>query len=128
MSVVMSAALQRKAVKHMSRLIAQTMDEEIMNLNAFMPDLTKRLPSIFADSVLNSFSSILGEATGEALVRFIGEDNLESPSEVYDRLDEYLQGGSELVKGAILEEFRVRIHKLYKMATNAVAKSGSIQP
>ena len=92
------------------------MEEEIFNLNLLLADLNGRLPTLFADSVMDSFSSILGDATAEALIRHIGEDNLKAPAQVYAGLDEFLHGGSEFLKWAIQEEFRVKVHKLYVLA------------
>ena len=102
----------------MSELIGQTMEEEIFGLNSMVPDLKEQLPRIFSDSVVTSVMSIMGDAAGEALIRHIGEDKLTKPTLVYDSLDSFLHEGSAVVKGAILEEFRVKIHKLYKVATD----------
>lgn len=124
MSVVMSEALQKKAVSHMSDLIGQTMEEEIFSLNSLVPDLMEQLPVIFSESVINSVTSILGDATAEALIRHIGEDKLGSPAKVYESLDSFLQGGSGVLKGAILEEFRVKVHKLFKMTMDLTPIKG----
>ncbi|HZW85440.1 MAG TPA: hypothetical protein VFE91_06025 [Nitrososphaerales archaeon] len=118
MSVVMSEALQKRAVRHMSELIGQTMEEEIFSLNSLVPDLMEQLPAIFSESVINSVTSIMGDATGETLIRYIGEEKLRSPTKVYESLDTYLQGGAGVLKGAILEEFRVKIHKLFRMTVD----------
>ena len=118
MSTQLSESIQKRAVSHMSELIGQTMEEEIFGLNSMVPDLKEQLPRIFSDSVVTSVMSIMGDAAGEALIRYIGEDKLTKPTLVYDSLDSFLHDGSAVVKGAILEEFRVKIHKLYKVATD----------
>src|SRR5215831_17851196 len=128
MSTVMTASVQKRAMRHISGLIAETMEEEIFALNSIEPKLTKQLPSIFADSVVRSASSILGEATGEALIRRIGEDKLKNPASVYQSLDEFLQGGADFLKGAIREEFRVRVHKLYRMTLELAREDSRFLP
>ena len=114
----MTEALQKKAVSRKSELIGQTMEEEIFSLNAMVPNLLQELPRIFADSVVGAITGIMGDVTGEALIRSIGEEKLKSPTKVYDSLDSTLLGGSSVLKAAILEEFRVKIHTMYKMTTD----------
>jgi hypothetical protein len=115
MPAVMSASLQKKAASRISELIGQTLEEEIFIVNSLAPDMVARLPSLFSDSVVDSVTSILGESAGEALIRSIGEERLMSPEETYASLDSMLHGGSEILKSAIREDFRVRVHRLYKM-------------
>jgi hypothetical protein len=123
--MALNAAAQRKALSHMSDLIGQTMEEEILNLNLLLADLNERLPLLFADSVMDSLSTILGDATAETLIRHIGEDYLQDPSRVYAGLDEFLRGGSEFLKWAIQEELRVKVHKLYMLANQMVMPVGA---
>jgi hypothetical protein len=115
----MSATLRKKAVNRISELIAQTMEEEIFTLDALEHDVIALLPSLFSHSVMNSMKNILGENSGEALIRSIGEERLTNSEEVYASLDSIFHGGSEVLKIAIREDFRVRVHRLYKMRLGA---------
>ena len=115
MPVAISAASQKKAADRISELISQTLDEEILTVASLAPDMITRLPLLFSDSVVDSVTDILGENSGEALVRSIGEKSLRSPEKTYESLDTLLHNGSEVIKAAIREDFRVRLHRLYIM-------------
>lgn len=115
MSATISAALQEKAMGRITKLIGQTLEEEIFTLHSLLPDMVARLPSLFSESVIDSMTSILGESSGEALIRRIGDESLLNPTEVYETLDSVFQDGSKILKAAIREEFRVKVHGLYKM-------------
>jgi len=108
--------LQKKAAMRISELIGQTLEEEILTVSSLAPDMIARLPSLFSDSVVDSVTNILGDGPGEALVRSIGEECLMSPEETYERLDSVFHAGSEILKSAIREDFRVRVHRLYMIA------------
>ena len=90
-------------------------------MNALAPSTVSQLPVLFAESVVDSASKVLGEATGEALIRCIGDSKLKDPEMVYSRLDSFLLGGSETMKSAIIKAFRVKVHRLYKITVD-VAK------
>lgn len=111
----MNAVLQKKAMGRISELVGQTLEAEIFTLNSLAPEVVAQLPSLFSDSVIDSVTSILGESSGDALIRRIGEERLMSPEETYESLDSVLHDGSETLKAAIREDFRVRVHRLYKM-------------
>ena len=115
MSEVISAVSQKKAVDLISELIGQTLDEEMFTVNSLAPDMLAQLPLLFSDSVVDSVTNILGENSGEALVRSIGEESLRNPEKTYERLDAMFHDGSEMLKAAIREDFRVRLHRLYMM-------------
>jgi fructose/tagatose bisphosphate aldolase len=123
MPAQMSASLQKKAATRISELIGQTLEEEIFTVNSLAPEMVARLPSLFSDSVVDSVTNILGESSGEALIRSIGEERLMSPEETYEKLDSVLHGGSEILKSAIREDFRVRVHRLYKMTLDMAPAS-----
>lgn len=111
----MSTAIQKRAVSRISELIGQTLEEEILTVNSLSQGMVARLPSLFSDSVVDSVTNILGEGPGEALIRAIGEERLMSPEETYESLDSVFHGGSEILKAAVSEDFRVRVHRFYKM-------------
>jgi hypothetical protein len=80
------------------------------------PRTVSQLPSLFAESVVKSCSNVLGESTGEALVRRIGDTRLVNPDEAYGKIDSLLLGGSESLKRSIRASFRAKVHRLYKHA------------
>jgi hypothetical protein len=92
-----------------------SLEEEILSLKTLYPETMAELPAIFAECVVDSASSILGEATGEALVRHIGDAKLRDPEAVYASLDSFLQGGSGDMRGAIVQAFRMKVHGVYKL-------------
>lgn len=115
MTALVGTAIQKKAVSRMAELIGQTLEEELFTLHTITPSLVRELPSLFSESVVTSVTSILGEDSGDALIRGIGDECLADPTEVYEKLDSLLQDGSEILKAAIREEFRVKVHRLHKM-------------
>ena len=115
MAVATSATLQKKAESRISELICQTLEEEILSVNFLAPDVVSQFPSLFSDSVIDSVTNILGENSSEALIRSLGEERLMSPEETYEGLDSVFHNGSEILKAAIREDFRVRVHRLYSV-------------
>lgn len=77
------------------------------------PTTAAQLPTLFAESVVKSCTGVLGESSGEALVRRIGDRRLTNPEEVYAKVDSLLLGGSEGLKRAIRRSFRADVHRLY---------------
>ena len=100
-----------------------TLEEEVFSLRELAPEALSQLPLLFAESVVASATQVLGEATGEALVRCIGDNRLKDPTEVYSRLDSFLMGGSDEMKEAIIQAFRSRVHRLYTLTVDVVARS-----
>jgi hypothetical protein len=115
MTALVGTSIQKKAVNRITELIGQTLEEELFTLHVLLPSLVEELSSLFSESVFTSVTSILGEDLGEALIRGIGDESLVDPAKTYERLDSLLQDGSEILKAAIREEFRVKVHRLYKM-------------
>jgi hypothetical protein len=99
-----------------------TLEEEIRSLHVLLPESVSQLPVLFAESVAKSCTGILGEGSGEALVRRIGDENLMDPDESCGRIDSFLTGGSGILKEAISRGFRMRVHRLYRMAMNLEAR------
>jgi hypothetical protein len=114
--LAVSSFSQRKLLGVVSAPDGETIEEEILDLSLLLPDLSQRLPLLFADAALGTISKVLGESTGEALVRRIGDQYLGDPDQVYTGLDESLQGGAGFLKSAIQEDFRTKVHKLYLTA------------
>jgi hypothetical protein len=100
-----------------------SLEEEILSLKTLSPETMAELPAIFAECVVDSASRILGEATGEALVRRIGDAKLRDPEAVYVSLDSFLQGGSGDMRGAIVQAFRTRVHGVYKLTMKVAQDS-----
>lgn len=93
----------------------------MFSLRALAPEVLDQLPLLFAQSVVESATRILGETTGEALVRFIGDSKLRDPGQVYSCLDSFLFGGSDEMKKAIVMTFSDRVHRLYKVTVEVAA-------
>jgi hypothetical protein len=102
----------------------QTIEEELLTLQAIAPDMAEDLYSLFEEAVTDSLANILEESGARALVRLMGEANIESPSEVFAILDSIFHEGSSTLKSAITEEFRMNVHLLLKkVERNLVADS-----
>jgi len=105
-----------------SHISGATLEAEIRTLYSLTPENMKQLASLFAESVVESCSTMVGTSSGEALVRQIGDDGLRSPEHVYDRIDALLGGGSATLKRAIELRFRSKVHRLYKISMSLEAK------
>jgi hypothetical protein len=109
----MPGNVQRRALSRMSALIRKSLEEELLALDALAPDCIRQLPRIFELAVMDSLTNILGEGEAIALSKLVGKSGLGEPNRVYTQLDLFLREGSGILKGAIQEEFRVKVHELY---------------
>lgn len=109
----MSGDIQSRALERMSAMIRKSLEEELFDLNAADPDCIGQLPKIFEEAVMDSLTNILGEGEAIALSKVVGESGLGEPDTVYSKLDLFLHEGSGILKGAIQEEFRVKVHELF---------------
>jgi len=100
-----------------------TLEEEIRSLHTLLPESAAQLPVLFAESVAKACTRILGEGSGEALVRRIGDGNLIDPDRSYKRIDSFLSGGSGILKEEISRGFRERVHRCYRVAMNVEARN-----
>ena len=105
-----------------------TLEEEVLSLEQLAPHTLDQLPALFAESVVAVSTKVLGETTGEAFVRCIGDDKLRDPAEVYQRLDSFLLGGSGPIREAIMGEFRNRVHRLYRLTVQVAVESAAKHP
>ena len=105
-----------------------TLEEEVLSLEQLAPHTLDQLPALFAESVVAVSTKVLGETTGEAFVRCIGDGKLRDPAEVYQRLDSFLLGGSGPIREAIMGEFRNRVHRLYRLTVQVAVDSAAKHP
>ena len=109
------ASSMHKATRPRVNVKPLTLEEEVFSLRTLAPTSLAQLPDLFAKSVVDSASKVLGEETSEALIRCIGDARLRDPDLVYSCLDSFLLGGSEGFKQAIRLTFATRVHRLYKL-------------
>lgn len=121
MSRAVSALRHGSRQKHVFTHL--TLEEEIFSLREVAPEALRDLPELFAESVVDSAAKVLGEATGEALVRCIGDGRLRDPTEVYSRLESFLMGGSDEMKQAIIATFKGKVHRIYRLTMEVAARS-----
>jgi hypothetical protein len=89
------------------------------------PENAIQLPRLFAESVVEACSTVAGTASGEALVRRIGDERILMPAETFRRIDALLGGGSDTLKRTIQTKFRSKVHRLYKISMSLEAKQFS---
>jgi hypothetical protein len=116
------ATSTRKILSHKPSMSGLSLEAEVRSLCSVSPESLAQLPALFADSVVESCTSIAGASTGEALTRRIGDENLQCPEKVYSRIDTLLQGGSDTLKKAIQLRFCIKVHRLYKISMSLEAK------
>ena len=97
----------------------QTLEEELFTLRALAPDMIEDLPSVFKEAVTDSLTSILGEDKARAFLMLIAETEFASPSIVFGALDSILHEGSQILKDAIVKEFRANVHLLLEKVERA---------
>ena len=101
----------------------QTLEEDLLSLQALAPDMIEDLRCLFKEAVTDSLSSVLGENQAMALVKLISETDFENPPEVFAALDSIFRGGAQILKEAIIDEFRASVHLLLgKVEKRAVPK------
>lgn len=101
----------------------QTLEEELHTLQAFAPEISEDIHSIFKEAVTDSLWSMLPESEARALLLMIGERGFESPCDVNSALDSILRGGSQILKNGIREEFRANVHLLAQKAERGFTAS-----
>ena len=114
MSVAISASGKGPALSWGAGFAGLSLEAEIRSLNMLAPETLSQLPTLFAESVVKSCSNALGESSGEALVRRIGDERLGDPGSAFKKIDSMLKGGSDDLKKSIRLSFRARVHRLYK--------------
>ncbi len=122
MASVLAVSKQKSAIRAKSFRARLSLEEEILSLNSLAPRCLSQLPELFSESVVDAASRILGEATGEALVRCVGDSKLRDPDAVYDSLDSFLGGGAGDVKKVIQRVFAGKVHNLYRITLEVVSR------
>jgi len=92
---------------------ANGVESELLTINAAAPDVLD-LPALFSSAVTDAISNILDDSTAKALEVYIGKANMGDPSAVLASLEALLDQGAPILKGAIAEEFRSKVHSLYE--------------
>ena len=90
----------------------QTVEEDLLALQVLAPDMAEDLHLLFKEAVTDSLASILGQKEARALMRRMVRTNFENPYMVFGALDSILHGSSQILRDAIVEEFRVNVHLL----------------
>jgi hypothetical protein len=122
MAIAVTASRRKTVSSRVLGFDGLGLEAEIRSLHSLAPESVAQLPTLFAESVVRSCSSILGETSGEALIRRIGDKRLRSPEEVYERVDALLRGGSETLKKSIKGSFRTKVHRLYKITLDVQSR------
>jgi hypothetical protein len=121
-SLAITASTRKLASYNISNLNGLSLEAEIRSLFSLGPESLKQLPTLFAESVMESCSAIAGASSGEALVRRLGDEQLQNPERAFQRIDTLLGGGSDTLKRAIEQRFRGKVHRLYKISMSLEAK------
>jgi len=116
MSATRTVHAHRLVSHGITNLAGLSLEAEIRSLYAISPETTLQIPSLFAQSVVETCSNIAGVSAGEALVRRIGDSRLQNPEEAYERIDTLLRSGSDTLKHAIEQRFRGKVHRLYRIS------------
>ncbi len=104
----------------------QTIEEDLLALQTLAPDRIEDLRALFKEAVTYSLARLLGDKEARALVRSTGEASFESPPDMFATLDSRLHEGSQVLKAAITEEFRLNLHLLLeKIERNTASCSTS---
>lgn len=114
----MNSGLGEEPKEELMTADRQSVDVDIMELEAVDPETAMTIPRVFRQAVQDSLLNILGEDTAKALTIMIGDSALTDPSAVFSTLDSILHDpGSEILKGAIRAEFQVMVRQLLERLT-----------
>jgi len=116
------ASTKKSTSTSLANLNGLSHEAEIRSLYSLSPENMRQLSKLFAESVVESCSAIAGTSSGEALVRRIGDEKLQSPEEAFGQIDTLLGGGSETLKKAIELKFRSKVHRLYRITMSLEVK------
>jgi len=100
----------------------QTLEEDLISIQALAPDMVEDLHSLFKEAVVNSLANTLGRNEARALMRLMTRTDFESPREVFEALDSIFYEGSQILRDAIVEEFRVNVHLLLVKTERRIAQ------
>jgi hypothetical protein len=100
----------------------QTLEEDLLSLQALAPDMVEDLHSLFKEAVIDSLANTLGRNEARALMRLMARTDFENPREVFEALDSIFYGDSQILRDAIIEEFRVSVHLLLKKTERRIAR------
>ena len=104
----------------------QTIEAELLDLQALAPDLIDDLRSLFKEAVTDSLASILGEDEARALVMQIAKTGFENKSVVFAALDSiFHRRDSQILKDAIVEEFHTNVHLLLEKMKRTRSQAAS---
>jgi len=90
----------------------QTLEEELLTLQALAPDLIEDLRCLFKEAVTDSLANILDEGEARTLVMLIAETEFRNPAIVFGALDSILHEGSQILRDVTVKEFRANVHLL----------------
>jgi hypothetical protein len=103
---------------------SQTVEEELFDLQALAPDMIEDLRSLFKEAVADPTVKLLGKDEAVALAKLIAETDLGNPPQVFTALDSTLHEGSRIIKDAVVEEFRVKVHQLLEKVRREIVSHG----
>ena len=121
MSIAVTAAKRGQRRVNVQALSRLSLEEEILSLRAVSPEALTSLPEIFAESVADSVTRVLGESQGAALLGRMRDGTLGDPDEVYASLGRLFHDGSDRMKRAIISTFSSRVHRLYAQSMDAAS-------
>jgi hypothetical protein len=100
----------------------QTLEEDLLSLQALAPDMVEDLHSLFKEAVIESLANNLGRNEARALMRLMARTDFENPPEVFEAFDSIFYEGSQILRDAIVEEFRVNVHLLLGKTERRIAQ------
>ena len=102
--------LEAKAAEYIVRRMQTSLEADIQELSMMVPDCADRLRSLFRSAAEDAITNTLGESTAKALIFHMGDLNLNDPYVMTRLLDSFLQEGAQILKAAIMAEFREKVH------------------
>jgi len=87
-------------------------EEDLLTLNVIAPDLLERVPVLFAETVRESLSYMLGTKESGNVLGWFRESELANRAGVFDRLVSVYGAKASPIQKVIDRVFGMRVHEL----------------
>jgi hypothetical protein len=109
---VMPGGSQDEVARLRDQPEALSVEEDLFTLNAMAPDVLDQVPSLFAETVRESLSYMLGAKESGGVLAWFRGDELASRAGVFDRLVSVYGQRASPIQKMIDRVFGMRVHEL----------------
>jgi len=109
---MMESELKRETRGLVNQQGMQTVEEDLLTLNAMAPDLLEHVPVLFEETVRGSLSYMLGAKASRSMLEWFRANELTDRSGVFARLTSVYGERASPLQNMIDRVFGMRVHEL----------------